>query len=332
MLTKSGVIKSGKRLAHNDSSYEMYAHDMDTLHEWRRAHIAPMQRLNMYARGRVKGVNQAIVAQRLKRIPTIISKLKDANIHCDLYSMQDIGGVRVVLEDVVQVEDFIKKTHKKTQCRKQTNAYDYISHPKPSGYRGFHLVFDDMCGNMTMPVELQVRSTLQHLWAMALESFDVMNKTNLKRGHGDRNTDMFMRYCSALFSIVENRPVMEEFAKTSVKKIISKIDGMQTTLQKLRLFTVSPDSIFGYIKQNGYYLLLLDAKSKTVNVNWYGNDIETADKQYLNAEKVFFNDPSMAVVLVEANDVNNLQRAYPSYFLDNMEFISKLEWACAAYR
>ncbi len=330
MLTKSGIIKSGKRLAHDAS--DMFTHDMDTLHEWRRAHIAPMQRLNMYARGRVKGISQAIVAQRLKRIPTIISKLKDANIHCDLFSMQDIGGVRVVLEDVVQVEDFVKKTPRKTQCRKQTNAYDYISHPKTSGYRGFHLVFDDVCGDMTMPVELQVRSTLQHLWAMALESFDVMNKTNLKRGHGDANTDKFMRYCSALFSIVENRPVMEEFAKTSVKKIVSKIDSMKTTLQKLRLFTVPPDSVFGYIKKNGYYLLQLDADTKTVNANCFGNDIETADRQYLNAEKAYLNDPSMAVVLVEANDVNNLQRAYPSYFLDNMEFINKLEWACESFR
>lgn len=55
--------------------------------------------------------------------------------------MQDLGGCRAVLSDVpgVQavVDSFLTAKHKHRLIRHD----DYLTKPKPSGYRGVHLVY-----------------------------------------------------------------------------------------------------------------------------------------------------------------------------------------------
>jgi ppGpp synthetase/RelA/SpoT-type nucleotidyltranferase len=79
---------------------------------------------------KIKGYSNPIVAQRLKRMPTIIDKLKRYPA-MQLTTMQDIGGLRAVLDKVVDVyrladsyRDNIRLTHE------LIDEKDYIQHPR----------------------------------------------------------------------------------------------------------------------------------------------------------------------------------------------------------
>ena len=332
MLTKSKIKKAGHNISHLTENDPRYQEALQVLSEWRGMHVSPMQALNMYIRNRAKDYPNVIVAQRLKRLPTIISKLKDKNLHADLYSMQDIGGVRVIFEKMDDLNAVAESLPKTTLIRNELWRKDYISTPKPSGYRGIHVIYETTGQEHPIPVELQMRTLLQHAWAMTLETFDVINKTNLKRGYGNAETDEFMRLCSALFSLEEGRPVMSEFDGTAPQEIVRRAENMGMT-QKLQVFAVPPENIFGNFTRDGYYLLQLDAEKQiTMAFQFDEDDAETAEKQYVGMERRYIDNPNMAVVLVSASKVKDLQQAYPSYFLDTQLFLKSFNAACDRWR
>ena len=333
MLTKSKIKKAGHNISHLPVNDPRYQEALQVLSEWRGMHVAPMQALNVYMRSKTtRKCPNAIVAQRLKRLPTIISKLKDINIRADLYSMQDIGGVRVIFEDIGQLDAVAKSLSQSTSTRVEQRRKDYITEPKPSGYRGIHVIYETRGQEHPIPIELQMRTLLQHAWAMTLETFDVINKTNLKRGYGNADTDTFMRLCSALFSLEEQRPVMAEFAGVAPQEIVRRAEGMGMT-QKLQVFTVPPENIVGNFTRDGYYLLQLDAEKQiTTAIQFDKVDVDKAERKYVEMEKRYIDDPNMAVVLVSASKVKDLQQAYPSYFLNTKLFLERFTAACDRWR
>lgn len=105
---------------------------------------------------------------------SIAEKLRRESIR--LSQMQDIAGCRVVVADVVQQEQFV------TSLRTLFPGASVIDRrDKPSyGYRAVHIIAE-VVGK---PVEIQVRTALQHLWAeLSEKSSDVLDPT-IKYGGG----------------------------------------------------------------------------------------------------------------------------------------------------
>ena len=84
------------------------------------------------------------VQDRIKKKESIEQKLARRGCECDVESardcLTDISGIRVIcyfVRDIYAVVSLLKK---------QTDIVvikecDYISHPKPNGYRSYHIVF-----------------------------------------------------------------------------------------------------------------------------------------------------------------------------------------------
>ena len=76
------------------------------------------------------GIKGFIVAQRIKRKPTILR-------------MHDIGGIRTILPSIKELELlkdlYLDKSQKLSH--RLVRIDDYIQKPKESSYRGVHLVF-----------------------------------------------------------------------------------------------------------------------------------------------------------------------------------------------
>ncbi|MFC6253710.1 GTP pyrophosphokinase family protein [Secundilactobacillus hailunensis] len=80
----------------------------------------------------------------------------------------DIAGIRVItnyLDDIETVENALTKQSDVTLLKRK----DYISNPKPSGYRSLHLVVSvpvfQASGPITTPVEIQLRTVGMDMWA-----------------------------------------------------------------------------------------------------------------------------------------------------------------------
>ena len=105
---------------------------------------------------------------------SIVEKLRRESIR--LSQMQDIAGCRVIVADVVKQEQFVAslKTDFPGAC-----VVDRRGDPS-YGYRAVHVIAE-ISGK---PIEIQVRTSLQHLWAEVSEkSSDVLDPT-IKYGGG----------------------------------------------------------------------------------------------------------------------------------------------------
>ena len=163
--SKNRVKQAGKALRRPSASNLAELRDaLEVLDHWRACHSYPLQKATMGLRSRVNTEDcvDPRISQRLKRRPTIIDKLQ-REPSMQVTTMQDIGGCRAVLADVNEVRR-VQRRWTRTSHR-VTRVYDYMSHPKPSGYRGVHVVvqYDGFA------VEVQLRTRLQHAWSIAIE-------------------------------------------------------------------------------------------------------------------------------------------------------------------
>ena len=128
------------------------------------------------------------IKSRIKTPRSIVGKLKRRGFPVTLQSMMDnlndIGGIRVIcpfIQDIYTVADMLMRQSDLTLIEKK----DYISSPKPNGYRSLHLILEVpiFLSERTVPVriELQLRTIAMDFWA-SLEH-KMRYKKNIPENH-----------------------------------------------------------------------------------------------------------------------------------------------------
>lgn len=80
-----------------------------------------------------------------------------------------------------------------------------------------------------------------------------------------------------------------------------------------------------------YYLLELNATAMNVSVSGYAREaLPQATNDYLDREKWAKGKEGIQVVLVAAQSLTALRKAYPNYFLDTGKFVSQINRIKAA--
>jgi len=184
---------------------------LEVIKNWRAAHHFPLQIVKMMLKGRAKRIDpQALVSQRMKRLPSIQNKLiRGQSETMRLSQMQDIGGCRAVLKHISDVDRLMAlfregSAENPTGRHKMVGTRDYIADPKADGYRGVHYVFryqspsPDRSAWNGLRIEIQVRSKLQHAWATAVETVDTFTGQSLKFALGTNIGDPTWRRFFAL--------------------------------------------------------------------------------------------------------------------------------------
>ena len=333
--SKNSVHKAGSILRKDDVSYEELEQAINTLSCWRRLHSYPINTFQAYLRLKVKrsDYSSPIIAQRLKRLPSIIQKLRRYP-HMGLETMQDIGGIRVILKDLSEVYNLhsaLSIARFKHIPILPTN--DYIKKPKKDGYRSLHQVYKYV--NSSHPelnvlhIEIQIRTRLQHAWATAVETLGIVEKSSFKTGEGEEPFKRFFKLSSALFSMDEKQPVVEEYQKYPRSQIISELQDLEKQLQitsKLQGLALSARQIERIGSDGfGYHLLLLDtSKNKTSILNFSRKQLDWAERIYSEQEQRYKNNSDVSIVLIAANNIREIKKAYPNYFLDTNDFIKNL--------
>lgn len=337
---RSAVHRAGRILRNATDPSADLSGAIEILSRWRALHSYPINTFQAYLRKTVKrlGYQSAIIAQRLKRFPSIVQKLNRYQ-RMGLETMQDIGGIRVILKDINEVNELygaIRKARFKHEPLLPPD--DYIKQPKFDGYRSLHQVFRYWNNKHpelnVLHIELQIRTRLQHAWATAVETLGMVEQSSFKTGEGSEPFKQFFKLSSALFSIEERTPILEEFSNYSRENLISDIKKLEYDLQisaKLKGIAISAHHIAQVAgkKSNGYHLMELDiAKGNISLIPFTISQIDSAEDLYKAREHATRNNPNISVVLISAGNAQEIKKAYPNYFLDTNIFIKNLERLC----
>lgn len=328
-VSKAGRIIRKAILDFEETSNKDLTKSLHVLLNWRSAHAYPMHALLVLVRRKARLIDKnALIVQRLKRLPTIMDKLTRFE-NMSLGTMQDIGGCRAVVKTTAQAE---RLRHSMIFCNTRhvfVRQYDYIKNPKESGYRGIHLIYKygaTKTAYKNLLVEIQIRSRIQHSWATAVEVVDTFTKQSLKTDRGTEDWALVFQLISDAFAQLEKRPTYNDFSdseRASMKHLCNKLHVVET----LGAFAISTRQISSdeKISKNGFILLELDSVHSTVDVSTYEQaEFQHASEEYTKREEATRNDDTKNIVLVSASSIRNLKKAYPNYFADTEDFVKNL--------
>lgn len=148
------------------------------------------------------------IETRLKSPESVFRKMQRYGVPITLASMEenilDIAGLRVIVSYIDDVEALVRVLSHQDDLQ-IVKVKDYITHPKPNGYRSLHIIvkvpvyFLDR--KQYVPVEIQFRTIAMDFWA-SLE-----HQLRYKQDAQVEGIDMFdeLKNCSDIIQDVERR-------------------------------------------------------------------------------------------------------------------------------
>jgi hypothetical protein len=338
--SRHDVRRAGERLAGpilwDDTDHEEIYRTFAIATNWRDSHVWPMRsvRLSLAQRMRKLGVN-GVAASRPKRMASIRRKLRVQDT-MKLDQINDLGGCRIVTDTIAGVWSIVREVNERFPHPIRGKAYDYVTVGKPDGYRSYHVVFDYKprgehdAAYEGRRVELQIRTTLQHSWATAVEAVGMFRGENMKGGEGDPDWRRLFQLMSLEFALAER---CEEGVTGSRRERLAEIRDLNERIGALGLLD-NIKSAFRYTTEYvqgtdaKYYLIAYDRVLGEVSVTPYG-DALVGSLAYDKAEReIEWDERPKKVVLVEIEKISQLADAYPNYFGDVLLFGSRLRDLC----
>lgn len=342
-FSKNKTNQAGTILCNSLNSKEKRDDALEVLGNWRASHNYPMnvfkQRLKRISDKIDKG---ALASQRLKRVPSIIKKLNRSydgkKPTMKLTQIQDIAGCRVIMSNVYLANKIYKENYLNGDLKhKLKKVNNYILNPKLDGYRSIHLVYNynsDKKGRENyngLLIEIQIRSKIQHMWATAVETVDFFTKQAIKSNEGKIEWVNFFKLVSSAFAKIEDCKTLKD-TPDDEEELFKKIKEKEKELQvikKMQHWTNSIDIVdkFKQKQSNSHFFLLeLNTNLEEITIKSYSKRQEQkAFQAYSEVEKKIFNVEGYDVVLVGADSVHDLKKAYPNYFVDTKEFLNLLQ-------
>ncbi|PZP53766.1 MAG: hypothetical protein DI595_02380 [Agrobacterium fabrum] len=328
-VRKAGESLTGELLLHENGDYTEANDVFRIANSWRDSHFFPMR--SAYLSLRFKMLRNGIrgnVAARPKRMSSIRRKLRDSSTKLD--QMQDIAGVRAILDDISGVRDLIRSIQDKFP-HSLRQEWPYIDSPKLDGYRSHHMVFHFNPRKREQEpfegrrIELQIRTRLQHSWATAVEAVGLFNGIDLKHHKGSDEWLRLFALMSAEFShsegctigpgVPDRRERIEEI------KHLNRQLGAANVLQNIRSATHYAET---FVYERGKYFLIIYKPDHTVEVENFDNSIQVSARLAMFERQIEARTNASKVVVVEVDKVENLVKTYPNYFGDVSLFLMNL--------
>lgn len=333
-FSKGRVDRAGQRIGRPDEQPE----DLIVLENWRASHANILNTFKTVLYNRAKDIDVQI-AQRLKRRPTIIDKLK-REPDMRLSRMHDIAGCRVIFDTIEDLYYFRNLIHTARFDHKRRGAEDdrwnYIENPKPSGYRGIHDVYTyhvepkkGRAGEKQpwngLLVEIQYRTSIQHAWATAVELAGFITENDPKFDRGNQEFIDFFKVCSEILSrgFEGSFSCLPDYTN---QQIIDLFWDLETKTHMIRLFSEIRRSE-GSINLNGASILIFRYEPDLFSENQLEvRNFETVNQailEYNRLEEILSDKAD--IVLVGSRSGESIKSAYRNYFSDAQEFISLIQ-------
>ena len=310
---------------------------VDVINNWRSSHNYPLNTFQVTLRNKASTIDPACtVAQRIKRFSSIFHKL-DRFPQMKLSQIQDIGGCRAILENVENVEDLVQAYQASKLRHDLRRVTNYIEKPKPSGYRGVHLLYsyqsdkDSKKDYNGLRIEMQIRSSLQHAWATAVETVGTVTKQVLKSSFGKPEWLRFFALMGSVIAIREERPIIPGTPEDKAELVneLREVDSHLNAYGTLSILgnTLSSLEDIGTGEKAHFFLLELNPVLAQSSIRGFKqSESEKASNALSEVERnIEATSSSVIAVLVSVDNVTALRRAYPNYFLDTAIFAALLQ-------
>lgn len=323
--SKNRVTNAGKRIAKHIATDE----DWLVMENWRNSHsyIINTFRTTLDRNIPFRKKNKIILAQRLKRLSTIVDKLT-TNRAKDLATMNDLAGCRLIFQNLSDLNAYRNKLQKARfkHQRVNENKYNYIVEPKSTGYRGIHDVF---CYNVNsqggkiyngLLIEIQYRTYVQHAWATAVEISDLINKTRVKFDVGtEPKRERFFLLASELLAR-HYEDSSSHIPELPDENLVSELNELENEIHiirslkavhKVRAKVPNRKNIVLHFKEDKLEATGFNSSAKAIN---YRNTVESEH-------------PNDDVVYVRGENSYQIANAFRNYFRNSEEFVTLIEKA-----
>lgn len=328
--SKSRVNKAGRAFAERKPQTEDFA----VLENWRTAHAYLLNTFQATLRYHARSFTHAVVAQRLKRRPTIVGKLSRYP-NMQVARMHDIAGCRVIFESIPDLLEYRKRIHRARFKHKRKAAdedrWNYIERPKASGYRGIHDVYEykaKVPGGAPwdgLQLEIQYRTKVQHAWATAVEVASLVTHNNPKFDEGSEEVLEFFKLSSEVFARAFEDGT-GTYPEIPNKELLSRLSKADEETHMLRLFD-QIRVVHGQPQvQRKNTILVLSPNPQeegqiVLNIYTFDSIFDATDKYHELESRA---TGSEDIVLVKSDSMDSIQYAYRNYFGDTAEFTDLL--------
>lgn len=340
--SKNAVRRAGRAISEGTASDEDYA----VVDRWRSAHGYVINTFQIWLKRHIEKHDISVeFAQRLKRRNTVVDKLLRRNsqgqpLIADVSAMHDFAGCRMIFKNIEDLQKFrgyilsagVTK-NVKHELRHAKDKYDYIEHPKASGYRGIHDVYKHLPRGAErredrkpwdgLLVEVQYRTRAQHAWATAVEISDLIDGERTKFEMDQSKRGLFFSIASELIAR-RHEHLTRAFVDKSTDDLEADLQALEQELGILRrLSLLKKFESENQLKRHNVLNIFrkpdgslgLDVKG----FNSAGPAIERATYLEKNPEE------SINAVYVRSDNPNQLRSAYRNYFSDPVDFVDILK-------
>jgi ppGpp synthetase/RelA/SpoT-type nucleotidyltranferase len=199
-----------------------------------------------------------------------------------LTQMQDVAGCRAVLGNVKAVQELDAFLRNESRMKHEFGTHDdYIANPKPSGYRGVHLVYrfhadkPPASGCNGLKVEIQLRSQFQHAWATTVETVGTFLGKALKSSIGPNDWLRFFALMGSGVALRENQTALVPNTPTDRKELVAELRAYAAALNvedRLASYATAIQSVETRVKDAHYFLLELDPSRPELIVTGFSRE------------------------------------------------------------
>ena len=336
--SKGAVNRAGKAIANGNAEDSDFA----LVDQWRAAHGYVINTFQIFFRRKITSRKYEVeFAQRLKRRKTVIDKISRTKpdgspLMGDVTSMHDFAGCRLIFNSLFELNSFRKYVHSQDSMRNvrhklrhDPKKYDYISSPKPSGYRGIHDVFShyprshrrDFAASTPwhgLYVEVQYRTRVQHAWATALEISDIIDGQRTKFDLTESKRVRFFALASEILSRkYEN--LSNALTDLDYESIVKDFSNLETELGILKRLEVLKEA--GGFEKIKIHNVLNITSTKTDAVILEVESFKNAALAIQRATELEADADSINAVYVRADNPAQARSAYRNYFNDPVDFV-----------
>lgn len=341
--SKAAVRRAGK--AYQADNYTEA--DIRSIDQWRASHGYVINTFQIWLRRKILKESFPVeFAQRLKRRNTVLNKLRRMDpsgtpLIRDVTSMHDFAGCRLIFENINDLEAFRTRLHDPESMRNvqhtlrhKLTKYDYIDHPKATGYRGIHDVFKHIPRSHRrsdgvrpwdgLLVEIQYRTRAQHAWATAVEISDLLDGESTKFELFESRRSRFFALASELIARKHEQKQQALIGETTaqLRDELKELENELNIMQRLGLLRQFEDE--GKLQTHN---VLNIYKDDTGNLHLDVLPFSTASDAIEKASRLESDEDSLNAVYVRANNPNQLRSAYRNYFNDPVDFVELLNAA-----